>query len=178
MTRIYDNFWLIYVDSHRDFWCKLNSLTRSFQLAFKAYLQSWTCILPQGAIIVTTPQDIALLDVTRGIEMFKKVFGVVQNMSVFQCPHCGHATHIFGHNGAHRLAKQIDLHVLGDVPLDVAIQETCDRGQPIVVSQPSCSQLVKRVCQHSTASSCEAWLSEELTSVAHFIHLYVFRTIC
>jgi ATP-binding protein involved in chromosome partitioning len=94
-----------------------------------------------GAIIVTTPQDIALLDVHRGIEMFKKVnipvFGVIQNMSVFQCPNCGHKIHIFGKNGAHRIAEEKKIDFLGDIPLDITIQETCDCGQPVVISEPN-----------------------------------------
>ncbi|XP_006116420.2 iron-sulfur cluster transfer protein NUBPL isoform X2 [Pelodiscus sinensis] len=93
-----------------------------------------------GAVIVSTPQDIALLDARKGAEMFRKVhvpvLGLVQNMSVFQCPKCKHETHIFGANGVRDLAKTLGLDVLGDVPLHLHIRETCDAGQPIVVSQP------------------------------------------
>ncbi|XP_019374458.1 PREDICTED: iron-sulfur protein NUBPL isoform X1 [Gavialis gangeticus] len=93
-----------------------------------------------GAVIVSTPQDIALLDARKGAEMFRKVhvpvLGLVQNMSVFQCPKCKHETHIFGADGVRDLAKTLGLDVLGDIPLDVNIRKTCDTGQPIVVSEP------------------------------------------
>ncbi|KAJ4938987.1 hypothetical protein JOQ06_028450 [Pogonophryne albipinna] len=93
-----------------------------------------------GAVIVSTPQDIALLDARRGAEMFKKlnvpVLGLVQNMSVFQCPNCNHQTHIFGSDGARQLADTLGVQLLGDVPLHLNIRETSDRGQPVVVSFP------------------------------------------
>uniref|UniRef100_A0A9L0SPY9 Iron-sulfur cluster transfer protein NUBPL n=1 Tax=Equus caballus TaxID=9796 RepID=A0A9L0SPY9_HORSE len=93
-----------------------------------------------GAVIVSTPQDIALMDAHKGAEMFRKVhvpvLGLVQNMSVFQCPKCRHKTHIFGADGARRLARTLDLDVLGDVPLHLNIREASDTGQPIVFSQP------------------------------------------
>ncbi|XP_068573829.1 iron-sulfur cluster transfer protein NUBPL [Cebidichthys violaceus] len=93
-----------------------------------------------GAVIVSTPQDIALLDARRGAEMFKKVhvpvLGLVQNMSVFQCPNCNHQTHIFGSDGARQLAESLGVDLLGDVPLHLNIRETSDRGTPVVVSAP------------------------------------------
>lgn len=93
-----------------------------------------------GAVIVSTPQDIALLDARRGAEMFKKVhvpvLGLVQNMSVFQCPNCNHQTHIFGSDGARQLADTLGVKLLGDVPLHLNIRETSDRGTPVVVSSP------------------------------------------
>ncbi|XP_062824313.1 iron-sulfur cluster transfer protein NUBPL isoform X2 [Anolis carolinensis] len=93
-----------------------------------------------GAVIVSTPQDIALLDARRGTEMFRKVnvpvLGLVQNMSIFQCPKCKHETHIFGADGVKNLASELGLDVLGDIPLLVDIRETSDAGKPIVVSQP------------------------------------------
>ncbi|XP_039726432.1 iron-sulfur cluster transfer protein NUBPL isoform X3 [Pteropus medius] len=93
-----------------------------------------------GAVIVSTPQDIALMDAHKGAEMFRKVhvpvLGLVQNMSVFQCPKCKHKTHIFGADGARRLAQTLDLDVLGDIPLHLDIREASDTGQPIVFSQP------------------------------------------
>ncbi|CAN9501894.1 unnamed protein product [Ophioblennius macclurei] len=93
-----------------------------------------------GAVIVSTPQDIALLDARRGAEMFKKVnvpvLGLVQNMSVFHCPKCDHETHIFGSDGARRLADTLGVPFLGDVPLHLSIRETSDAGQPVVVSSP------------------------------------------
>ncbi|XP_077179162.1 iron-sulfur cluster transfer protein NUBPL isoform X1 [Paroedura picta] len=93
-----------------------------------------------GAVIVSTPQDIALLDARKGAEMFRKVnvlvLGLVQNMSVFQCPNCNHETHIFGTDGVRSLADDLGLDVLGDIPLHLNIRETSDNGKPIVVSQP------------------------------------------
>ncbi|CAL8287330.1 unnamed protein product [Gadus morhua 'NCC'] len=93
-----------------------------------------------GAVIVSTPQDIALLDARRGAEMFKKVhvpvLGLVQNMSVFQCPNCQHQTHIFGSGGARQLADTLGVHFLGDIPLHLNIREMSDRGQPVVISSP------------------------------------------
>uniref|UniRef100_A0A3P9KPC9 Iron-sulfur cluster transfer protein NUBPL n=1 Tax=Oryzias latipes TaxID=8090 RepID=A0A3P9KPC9_ORYLA len=97
-----------------------------------------------GAVIVSTPQDIALLDARRGAEMFKKmnvpVLGLVENMSVFQCPNCNHQTHIFGSEGARRLAETLGVAFLGDIPLHLSIRETSDVGQPVVVSAPDSSE--------------------------------------
>ncbi|XP_066486827.1 iron-sulfur cluster transfer protein NUBPL isoform X3 [Tiliqua scincoides] len=93
-----------------------------------------------GAVIVSTPQDIALLDARRGAEMFRKVnvpvLGLVQNMSIFQCPKCKHETHIFGADGVRNLANELGLDVLGDIPLHPHIRETSDAGKPVVISQP------------------------------------------
>ncbi|KAG8560597.1 hypothetical protein GDO81_015046 [Engystomops pustulosus] len=97
-----------------------------------------------GAVIVSTPQDIALLDARRGAEMFHKVnvpvLGLVQNMSVFRCPKCDHQTHIFGEDGAKQLAATMGLDILGDIPLHINIRETCDLGKPVVVSNPESSE--------------------------------------
>ncbi|XP_021365789.1 iron-sulfur protein NUBPL-like isoform X2 [Mizuhopecten yessoensis] len=97
-----------------------------------------------GAVIVSTPQDIALLDARRGAEMFRKVevpvLGLVQNMSVYVCPKCGHAEHIFGQDGAATIASDMGLSVLGDVPLHICIREGSDNGQPVVVSKPQSPQ--------------------------------------
>ncbi|KAM9356152.1 iron-sulfur cluster transfer protein NUBPL isoform 2-T2 [Pholidichthys leucotaenia] len=99
-----------------------------------------------GAVIVSTPQDIALLDARRGAEMFKKVnvpvLGLVQNMSVFQCPNCSHQTHIFGSDGARQLADTLGVKLLGDIPLHLNIREMSDRGQPVVISSPDSSEAV------------------------------------
>ena len=93
-----------------------------------------------GSVIVSTPQDIALLDARRGIAMFNKVkvptLGIVENMSTFVCPHCGEASHIFGHGGARQTALDLGVDFLGEIPLHLAIRETSDQGTPIVVSQP------------------------------------------
>ena len=94
-----------------------------------------------GAVIVSTPQDIALLDARKGLNMFRKVdvpvLGIVENMSYFACPNCGHRSEIFSHGGARREADRLGMEFLGEVPLDIAIRETSDEGRPIVVSQPS-----------------------------------------
>ncbi|MGH6988337.1 MAG: iron-sulfur cluster carrier protein ApbC [Stellaceae bacterium] len=93
-----------------------------------------------GAVIVSTPQDLALLDARRGIAMFRKVevpvLGVVENMSYFLCPHCGERTEIFAHGGAKAEAEKLGVPFLGEVPLDIAIRETSDGGQPIVAAAP------------------------------------------
>jgi ATP-binding protein involved in chromosome partitioning len=93
-----------------------------------------------GSVIVTTPQDIALLDARRGIEMFNKVkipvLGVVENMSTHICSNCGHHEAIFGDEGGASLAKEYNVNVLGKLPLSLAIREQSDAGKPIVVSAP------------------------------------------
>jgi ATP-binding protein involved in chromosome partitioning len=94
-----------------------------------------------GAIIVSTPQDIALLDARKGLNMFRKVdvpvLGIIENMSYFLCPHCGERSDIFSHGGARREADKLGMEFLGEIPLDMAIRETSDGGTPIVVSQPA-----------------------------------------
>jgi len=91
-----------------------------------------------GAVIVTTPQDVALLDAKRGIEMFRKVgipiLGVVENMGLHICSECGHLEHIFGEGGAERIAQDYKVNVLGSLPLDSAIRERSDEGIPIVAA--------------------------------------------
>ncbi|KAJ3055226.1 hypothetical protein HK097_011109 [Rhizophlyctis rosea] len=93
-----------------------------------------------GAIIVSTPQDVALADAKKGANMFTKVnvpvLGMVQNMSFFCCPNCNHTTHIFGKDGATATAKQMGLDILGDVPLHPDVCSTSDAGKPIVISEP------------------------------------------
>ncbi len=93
-----------------------------------------------GAVIVSTPQDIALLDARKGLNMFRKVdvpvLGIVENMSYFRCPHCGERSEIFSHGGARREAEALGCEFLGEVPLDIAIRETSDEGHPIVAAQP------------------------------------------
>ncbi len=93
-----------------------------------------------GAVIVSTPQDLALLDARRGLAMFEKVkvptLGIIENMSSFVCPHCGHESHIFGHGGARAEAERLGVDFLGEVPLHMAIRETSDAGTPIVVKDP------------------------------------------
>jgi len=93
-----------------------------------------------GAVIVSTPQDLALIDARKGIAMFQKVsvpiLGLVENMSTFVCPHCGGTTDIFGHGGAEAEAGRLGVPFLGGIPLDMAIRSHSDDGTPIVVSEP------------------------------------------
>ena len=93
-----------------------------------------------GAVIVSTPQDIALIDARKGLAMFKKthvpVFGIVENMSTYICPNCGHEAHIFGHGGARETAAKLGCDFLGEIPLHIAIRETSDGGTPIVARDP------------------------------------------
>jgi ATP-binding protein involved in chromosome partitioning len=93
-----------------------------------------------GAVIVSTPQDIALLDARKGLNMFRKVdvpvLGIVENMSYFLCPHCGGRSEIFSHGGARQEAERLGTEFLGEVPLDLKIRETSDGGTPITVADP------------------------------------------
>ena len=93
-----------------------------------------------GAVIVSTPQDIALLDARKGLNMFRQVdvpvLGIIENMSTFICPNCGHQTDIFSHGGARAEAKRLGCDFLGEIPLDMAIRVTSDSGTPIVIDQP------------------------------------------
>jgi ATP-binding protein involved in chromosome partitioning len=97
-----------------------------------------------GAIVVSTPQDIALLDVRKSLDMFRKtgtpVLGLVENMSTHICSNCGHEEHIFGHGGAEREAERIGVPFLGAIPLDRAIREAGDGGAPIVAARPNTPQ--------------------------------------
>ena len=93
-----------------------------------------------GAVIVTTPQDIALLDARKGLKMFEKVnvpvLGVVENMSIHICSSCGHEEHIFGTGGGERMSQDYDVDFLGSLPLDIAIREQADGGKPSVIADP------------------------------------------
>ena len=93
-----------------------------------------------GAVIVSTPQDLALIDARKGLNMFRKVdvpvLGIVENMSTFICPHCGCRSDIFAHGGAKSEAERLGVPFLGEVPLTLAIRETSDAGKPVVVSEP------------------------------------------
>jgi len=94
----------------------------------------------KGAVIVSTPQDLALIDARRGIAMFRRVnvpvLGIVENMSTFVCPQCGTRSDIFGHGGARREAERLGVPFLGEVPLDIAIREKSDSGSPVVATAP------------------------------------------
>ncbi|QJI33567.1 MULTISPECIES: iron-sulfur cluster carrier protein ApbC [unclassified Pseudomonas] len=93
-----------------------------------------------GAVIVTTPQDLALLDARKGVEMFRKVnipvLGVVENMAVHICSNCGHAEHLFGEGGGEKLATQYGVELLASLPLSMGIREQADGGKPTVVAEP------------------------------------------
>ena len=93
-----------------------------------------------GAVIVSTPQDIALLDARKGLAMFQKVdvpvLGFIENMSYFLCPHCEKRSEIFSHGGARIWANKLEVEFLGELPLDIEIRETSDQGKPIVMSNP------------------------------------------
>ena len=97
-----------------------------------------------GAVIVTTPQDVALLDSRKGLEMFRKVnvplLGIVENMSYFVCPHCAKTTEIFSRGGGEKAATKLGVPFLGEVPIDPAIRQGGDEGQPIVVADPNSPQ--------------------------------------
>ena len=94
----------------------------------------------KGSVIVSTPQDLALIDARRGIAMFKRVnvpvLGIVENMSMFICPKCGTRSDIFGHGGARHEAERLGVPFLGEIPLEMSIRETSDAGLPIVATQP------------------------------------------
>ena len=93
-----------------------------------------------GAVIVTTPQEIATLDARKALKMFEKVqvpvLGIIENMAVHVCSHCGHAEHLFGEGGGQRMAAQYGVPLLGSLPLDIGIREQGDAGMPVVVSAP------------------------------------------
>ena len=94
----------------------------------------------KGAVIISTPQDLSLIDARRGLAMFKKVnvpvLGIVENMSYFQCPHCGTRSDIFGHGGARHEAERLGVPFLGEIPLHMSIRVTSDSGTPVVDSEP------------------------------------------
>ncbi|NVJ71059.1 MAG: Mrp/NBP35 family ATP-binding protein [Alphaproteobacteria bacterium] len=93
-----------------------------------------------GAVIVSTPQDLALIDARKGLAMFQKVdvpiMGIIENMSTFTCPHCGEESHIFGHGGAADTAAELGCDFLGGIPLHMSVREHADGGTPIVASEP------------------------------------------
>lgn len=93
-----------------------------------------------GSVIVSTPQDLALIDARRGVSMFQKVeipiLGLIENMATFTCPHCGQTSHIFGHGGARQEAKRLGIPFLGEVPLNMTIRESSDAGKPVTATDP------------------------------------------
>ena len=108
-----------------------------------------------GAVIVTTPQDIALIDARKGLKMFEKVgipiLGIVENMAIHVCSNCGHAEHIFGSGGGEKMCKDYDVEFLGSLPLDIRIREQADSGKPTVVADPDGPIAI------STATSPARW---------------------
>ncbi|MFY9479845.1 MAG: iron-sulfur cluster carrier protein ApbC [Aquabacterium sp.] len=110
-----------------------------------------------AAVVVTTPQDIALLDARKGLRMFEKVsvpvLGVVENMAVYHCPQCGHEAHIFGEHGGQRLADEGGVKLLGSLPLDLKIREQADSGQPTLVSDPTsrAAELYRDIARRAAA---------------------------
>ena len=106
-----------------------------------------------GAVIVTTPQDIALIDARKGLKMFEKVgvpiLGIVENMSLHICSRCGHEEHIFGAGGAERMGRDYNVEVLGSLPLDIAIREQADSGRPTVVADPDgrAAQIYRKIAR-------------------------------
>lgn len=114
-----------------------------------------------GAVIVTTPQDLALLDAIKGIEMFNKVnipvLGVVENMAIHICSQCGHAEHLFGEGGGERLAEQYGVDLLASMPLSMMIREQADGGKPTVVAEPECqiSMIYQDMARHVGARIAE-----------------------
>lgn len=115
-----------------------------------------------GAVIVSTPQDLALLDVKKAMAMFRRVdvpiLGLVENMSLFICPNCRHETHIFAHGGAHAEADRQGIPFLGEVPLDLAIRESSDAGRPVVLADPEGA-----VATHYLAMARRLWEGVEAT---------------
>ncbi len=110
-----------------------------------------------GAIVVTTPQDIALLDARKGFKMFEKVevpvLGIVENMSIHICSNCGHEEHIFGEGGGARMAEQYGVDFLGALPLELRIREETDSGKPTVVAEPDArpSQIYREIARKAAA---------------------------
>ena len=110
-----------------------------------------------GAVIVTTPQDIALLDARKGIEMFNKVdipvLGIVENMSMHCCPECGHISPLFGEGGGARVAQELQVPLLGQLPLDMSIREQADGGEPTVQADPdsAISAIYRTAARHLAA---------------------------
>jgi ATP-binding protein involved in chromosome partitioning len=115
-----------------------------------------------GAVIVTTPQDIALIDAKKGLKMFEKVgipiLGIVENMSFHVCPKCGHESHIFGAGGAERMAKEYGTELLGQLPLDEGIRSQADSGKPTVVSDPDgpVAEIYRRIARRCAVKIAES----------------------
>jgi ATP-binding protein involved in chromosome partitioning len=131
-----------------------------------------------GAVIVTTPQDIALIDARKGLKMFEKVgipiLGVVENMSFHMCPNCAHRSHIFGQGGAERMCRDYKTELLGQLPLDEAIRSQADSGKPTVVSEPEseAAEVYRRIARRCAVKIGE--LQRDMT--AKFPNIVVQNT--
>ena len=121
-----------------------------------------------GAVIVTTPQDIALIDARKGLKMFEKVgipiLGVVENMAIHVCPKCGHESHIFGSGGAEKMCSEYGTELLGQLPLDSGIREQADSGKPTVVADPDgrVADMYRRIARRCAVKIAES--QKDLTS--------------
>ena len=121
-----------------------------------------------GVVIVTTPQDIALIDARKGLKMFEKVgipiLGIVENMSIHVCPKCGHESHIFGSGGAERMCKEYGTELLGQLPLDESIREQADSGKPTVVADPDgkSAEIYRRIARRCAVKIAES--QKDMTS--------------
>ncbi len=121
-----------------------------------------------GAVIVTTPQDIALIDARKGLKMFEKVgipiLGIVENMSIHVCPKCGHESHIFGEGGAQKMCQDYDTELLGQLPLDAGIREQADSGKPTVVADPDgkVAEIYRRIARRCAVKIAES--QKDMTS--------------
>jgi ATP-binding protein involved in chromosome partitioning len=114
-------------------------------------------LLPKAqAVIVTTPQDVALLDCKKGIELFVqrniKILGIVENMSGYLCNHCGNIDHIFGENGANNLSDKYQVPVLGKIPLQTTIRINADQGKPIAFDSGAISEIYKSIAEKISES--------------------------
>ncbi len=121
-----------------------------------------------GAVIVTTPQDIALLDARKGLKMFEKVdipiLGIVENMSIYVCPNCNHQEHIFGEGGGQKMCDEYNTTFLGSLPLNLSIREQADTGRPTVVADPdgAISGIYKAIARKIAIQVAE--MSKDMTS--------------
>jgi len=120
-----------------------------------------------GVVIVTTPQSVSLEDATKAVTMFEKlnvpVFGIIENMSYFLCPHCGQRTEVFGHGGAREAAKKLGLDFLGEIPLDAQVRASSDDGVPIVEQEPDSpvAQVFMLIAEHIAAHTSVQRFSDE-----------------
>jgi ATP-binding protein involved in chromosome partitioning len=127
-----------------------------------------------GAVIVSTPQDVALIDARRGMAMFARtnvpVLGLIENMSYFCCPKCGHRSEIFGHGGARREAERLGAEFLGEIPLRLDIRTTSDEGAPITATMPDGEEaLLYRAIAARVWAKCEAVLARRAAAAPRIV---------